>query len=255
MTDIQAFIDKWQNIEWSVRLAANFAPRNEREPWLISTALLFELWDSAFGLSDERVARSKLAWWAEEAGLAIAGEARHPLVQALDVLGADLSSLPMMVRELTSHLDQATPRDQDAQINMLKPCALAASNLILSGPLHRHRSDASLANLQHCLLVTMLIYQLKCLAKPERFGPCALPTSALASAALRRADLHTNSADAAIALHRDLLIQQQQLRANGLAANGALLIAMARSVRRSQPGVFARLTDGFWAWRFARRIS
>ncbi len=253
MSDVQAFIDKWQSTELSLRLAANFAPRVEREAWLISMALLFELWESAFALTDERVTRTKLAWWATEAGSALTGNALHPLVQALDVLGSDLSSLPVIVRELTNTLEQATARDLAAQQQMLSHCAAAAADLLLSGPLHRYRNDASRADLQHCLVNTLLIYQLKCLAKADRFGPCALPATVLAGAALRRSQLHEASADATIQQQRDALVANQSKLKNGLAANGALFIAMARSVRRAKPSVGVLIADMFRAWRFARR--
>lgn len=80
------FVAKWLQREPEMRFAEPFLPPPRRERAQAWGALLHELREAAFELSDPGVARAKTAWWSEELLRTSAGEARHPLTARL---GAD----------------------------------------------------------------------------------------------------------------------------------------------------------------------
>lgn len=78
------FAAKWLQREPEMRFAEPFLPPAQRERAQAWGALLHELREAAFELSDPGVARAKTAWWAEELLRTSAGEARHPITARLD---------------------------------------------------------------------------------------------------------------------------------------------------------------------------
>ena len=84
------FVDKWHRREPEMALAEVFCPPERRPVFRAWGALVHELREAAFELSDARVTAVKCQWWAEELlGLA-QGRSRHPLTGPL--ASADLAS-------------------------------------------------------------------------------------------------------------------------------------------------------------------
>lgn len=78
-----------------MELARVFCPPPQRGLFDLWGALLHQLDEAAFELSDANVARTKLAWWGEELATMGSRTARHPLARALS--GHDA------VREVPAH--------------------------------------------------------------------------------------------------------------------------------------------------------
>lgn len=66
-----------------MELARVFCPPSQRDLFELWGALLHQLDEAAFELSDVNVARTKLAWWAGELASMGAAASRHPLARAL----------------------------------------------------------------------------------------------------------------------------------------------------------------------------
>lgn len=77
------FVDKWLAREPEMRFVEPFCPAGQRERFRAWGALLHELREAAFELSDPGVARAKAAWWAESLLAIGSGQVRHPLAAGL----------------------------------------------------------------------------------------------------------------------------------------------------------------------------
>ena len=77
------FFAKWQAREPEMAIAEVFVPVAEKQRYRAWGALLHELRETLFELSDTRVADVKTAWWADELIGVGQGRARHPLTAAL----------------------------------------------------------------------------------------------------------------------------------------------------------------------------
>lgn len=89
MSEVQAqdhFIAKWHRREPEMALAEVFCPMEQRPRFRAWGALVTELREAVFELSDPRVTAVKAPWWAEELLRMDAGLGRHPL--AADLAGA-----------------------------------------------------------------------------------------------------------------------------------------------------------------------
>lgn len=115
------FIGKWQAREPEMRLAEIFCPKPLKARFLAWGALLHELREAAFELSDARITGVKTLWWAEElAGLA-QGRHRHPLAALLADTSAPWSSLGRALVEQVQHDGRAV--DTNEAISLLLPLA------------------------------------------------------------------------------------------------------------------------------------
>lgn len=81
------FVGKWLQREPEMALAEVFCPVADKPVFRAWGALLHELRESLFELSDPGVARIKTAWWAEEMIGLGQGRQRHPL--GAELLGRD----------------------------------------------------------------------------------------------------------------------------------------------------------------------
>ena len=78
--ELLAFCLPWLERDPRLLLACQFAAAgNARERFLATAVLQRELAQAAIAVSDQRVAKAKLAWWIEEAGAWALGHPRHPL--------------------------------------------------------------------------------------------------------------------------------------------------------------------------------
>jgi phytoene/squalene synthetase len=77
------FVDKWHRREPEMALAEVFCPPAQRPVFRGWGALLHELREATFELSDARVTAAKTQWWAEELLLVARGAGRHPVSAAL----------------------------------------------------------------------------------------------------------------------------------------------------------------------------
>jgi hypothetical protein len=254
VSNLEAFAGRWLQSTPALALSLQFARRAEREHWLVCAILAFELMEAAFALSEERIARTKLAWWLEEASLSVRSEARHPLTQALDIEGADLNVLPDLVRALIDWLDAATAPDATAQLAQFAGFAAPLARLCLSGPASQYSYETYGNAVQRAWEILALSYQLRCLREPNRFGPCALTGQSLAQHQLRRAQLHAGEATPAIVAQLDWLQRRAEHQAAGLPALGALVSSHLAQVQRGKPArAWGRWRELFAAWRAARR--
>ena len=118
------FVAKWLQREPEMRFAEPFLPPRQRPRAQAWGALLHELREAAFELSDPGVARAKPAWWAEDLLRTAAGEPRHPLTAQLDAR-APWAAFSRELLRLTE-ADGRSPSTQDALAG-LQPAAQAAA--------------------------------------------------------------------------------------------------------------------------------
>lgn len=161
---IAHFVAKWHAREPEMALAEPFCPPAERERFRAWGALVHELREALFELSDPRVAAVKGRWWAEELlGLA-AGRSRHPLTAPL----AD-ARLPWaaLAAGMASQLGESPPPDDvAASLAQLAPLcdALARVEAGLAGV----EAPASAAD---AIGVHLRLHRLPAgLAAPDRAG-------------------------------------------------------------------------------------
>lgn len=120
------FAHKWLHREPEMGLVLRFIPVAQRESAVRWGALLSELRETAFELSDPAVTEAKLGWWAEELLRFGQGQPRHPLGQDLP------EGLPW--RDLATALvtvggDQGRPADPDAAVAQLAVFASALARV------------------------------------------------------------------------------------------------------------------------------
>ena len=118
------FVGKWLQREPEMVFAEVFCPARHKQRFRLWGALLNELREALFELSDPSVAHAKTAWWAEELLRLHRGQAQHPLSLGL---GQDSAPWAGLARTL---LDQAPepPRAADtrAALSLLGPLGEAA---------------------------------------------------------------------------------------------------------------------------------
>ena len=90
---LQHFIAKWYAREPEMQFAEVFVPRSDKLLFHVWGALLHELKQTLFELSDARVTEVKTAWWADEFQRLSIGQPRHPITQALADIPAPWLSL------------------------------------------------------------------------------------------------------------------------------------------------------------------
>jgi len=103
------------------RAAIGFVPADARAVFMAWTALLEELRECAFELSDPRVTAAKAGWWAEELDGVARGAARHPLTRALVRQGGPWAGLGDALLTIAS--DDSPAPDAEGAIAALRPLA------------------------------------------------------------------------------------------------------------------------------------
>jgi hypothetical protein len=180
---------RWQDVP-EIVMSLIFCPADQRQRWQLMSALMCELLEAAFGLSDERPARVKLEWWQQEAEAACRASPQHPLTAALDELGGvDFSALPEAILALLEGLDNARPASFDALIQQHMQWSLALARMLQS------KSAGS------------VFWQLRYAMKANRYGPGVLPMDLAARHQLRSKQLSEASEAASTQAVRALLQQ------------------------------------------------
>jgi len=119
---VAAFVAKWRLREPEMVYAEVFCARPLRIRFAAWGALLFELREAAFELSDARLIEAKSAWWADELMRCAQGAPRHPLTQALAVLQLPWNGLAHGMLAM-AHADGSRPVDRDAALAAIAPFA------------------------------------------------------------------------------------------------------------------------------------
>ena len=119
---VTAFIEKWHAREPEMIYAEVFCPRPLRMRFTLWGALLFELREAAFELSDARLLEVKSAWWADELLRCAQDAPRHPLTQALDAPGLPWNALAHGMHAMVQR-DSSLPTDCDAAFASVAPLA------------------------------------------------------------------------------------------------------------------------------------
>jgi hypothetical protein len=122
---IHGFVGKWWQREPEMRVAAVFCPPVQRPVFEAWGALLHELREAAFELSDARVTEGKCGWWAEELAGWAQARSRHPLGRVLAPLPAPWVGLANAWAGITD-LEPAQA-DTRAAIAALTPAARAVA--------------------------------------------------------------------------------------------------------------------------------
>ncbi|HTD29001.1 MAG TPA: hypothetical protein VK660_06385 [Xanthomonadaceae bacterium] len=119
---IAAFIAKWRAREPEMAFAEVFCPRPQRARFALWGALLFELREAAFELSDTRPTEVKCAWWADEVLRCAQAAPRHPLTQALAAPQLPWSALASGLITVAEG-DASRPADRAAALAAVAPLA------------------------------------------------------------------------------------------------------------------------------------
>lgn len=129
---VAAFIAKWRVREPEMVYAEVFCPRPLRARFATWGALLFELRQAAFELSDVRLIEAKSAWWADELLRCAQGAPRHPLTQALVAPQLPWNALAHGMLAM-AHADASRPSDRDTALAAIAPMAdgIAAVEAVL----------------------------------------------------------------------------------------------------------------------------
>lgn len=106
------FFAKWQAREPEMAIAEVFVPTVERPFFRAWGALLHELRETLFELSDARVGDVKTAWWAEELIGIGHGPARHPLTAVFAGTSAPWSALGRALLEQGAARTRASSTDE-----------------------------------------------------------------------------------------------------------------------------------------------
>ncbi|MEO7478409.1 MAG: hypothetical protein ABIT64_04155 [Lysobacteraceae bacterium] len=119
---VTAFIDKWHAREPEMAYAEVFCPRPLRLQFALWGALLFELREAAFELSDVRLLEVKSVWWADELLHCAQAAPQHPLTQALAAPRLPWNALARGMHAMAQR-DASLPADRDAAIASVAPLA------------------------------------------------------------------------------------------------------------------------------------
>jgi phytoene/squalene synthetase len=121
------FVAKWHRREPEMALAEVFCPVPLRPRFRAWGAMLHELREAAFELSDARVTAVKSQWWADELLRLAQGQGRHPI--SADLPFPELP-WPRLARGLIEQsLADTRPADTGAAIARMRPLAEALAEL------------------------------------------------------------------------------------------------------------------------------
>ncbi len=254
------FAGDWLQREPALALCDRFAAQPAH--WLASVLVIEALLQAMFTLSNQQLAEAKIAWWADEADLAVAGAPRHPLTQALFAAKSDLRALPALVRAAQEWILFATAADANAQRKQFSAFAAGASELVKEGDCSAIWTELALKR------------QLQSCAKPDRYGPSVLSRAALAEFQLKASQIGdiagAPNEKIGAALSAQLTVIHQTLRAalpsqalgiqSATRAYGLLhareICTWAKLALTPQRGVFLSSTPGLLglvqAWWIAR---
>jgi hypothetical protein len=196
------FIGKWRAREPEMTFAEPFCPGPLRARFQLWGALLLELRESAFELSDALVMEAKSAWWAEELGRTAMHAARHPLTQAL----VHEAQMPLPWPQLgngmlASAASEPRPADADAAIAGMRPLAegiVAFEAALFPGESFAAGNEQALhVNVSNAVVVHLLVERLRMGLSSQDGG--RIPMSLLARHRITAAQLVEPDGAAAIA--------------------------------------------------------
>ena len=124
---IAHFVAKWHRREPEMALAQVFCPPDQRPRFRAWGALVHELREAAFELSDARVTAVKCQWWAEELANLPQGRGRHPISADIAAPGLPWTRLARALIE-QSLLDER-PGDARAALAHMQPLAQALAEV------------------------------------------------------------------------------------------------------------------------------
>lgn len=188
MTEHDAFahhVEKLIAVHPEHAIARLFLPTAQRESVSAFEAVVFELEQTLWHAREPQAASAKLQWWAEELTRTLAGEARHPLTQALPVAvaTANVQHLPRRwLLQSLALLDDALASDFAAQCAAVEsfyvPLAQLESALFGSG-----------AQAATPRALSMLLCELARMAQGQKAHRLAVPLNLLARHQLTREQL------------------------------------------------------------------
>lgn len=237
------------------RAAAGFVPMASRAVFMAWVALLEELRECVFELSDPRVTALKSGWWAEELDGVARGAARHPLTRVLVRCGGPWGGMGDALLAVVA--DDAPAADREGAIAALHPFAMA----LVRVEAHLFGGEPAIEMQARCLAVHWLRLRLE--RGLEAGDRARVPLVLFARHGLRREQLAGPEGEA---LRRDWARQLQELlpagsprgwaypRMLGLHVDRGALerTAQARDASRSLATAFK---DVWHAWRCARNAA
>lgn len=124
---IAHFVAKWHRREPEMALAEVFCPLDQRPRFRAWGAMVHELREAAFELSDARVTAVKCQWWAEELANLPQGSGRHPISTVIASPGLPWTRLASALLE-QSQVDGRPGDASDARMHM-QPLARALAEV------------------------------------------------------------------------------------------------------------------------------
>lgn len=121
---IASYVAKWHRREPEMAQAEVFCPPPLRPRFRAWGALLHELREASFEISEPRVAEVKRRWWAEELLGVTGGRSRHPVTGPLNA-ATDLAPLAHALAAL--EVGDARPSDAAGARERLRPLASAVA--------------------------------------------------------------------------------------------------------------------------------
>lgn len=123
---IAHFVAKWHRREPEMAQSEVFCPEGQRPRFRAWGALVHELREAGFELSDVRVSAVKSQWWAEELANVAAGRSRHPVTAPL--LGAEADWPRLGQALLRQVVDEQRPADAAQALAQVMPLASALAD-------------------------------------------------------------------------------------------------------------------------------
>lgn len=142
-----AFLQRWRTQDPAFRQVEIYDRQARLAPAL---GLYFELAEMLYRLSERRLAEGKLAWWLDEAQATAAGQASHPLTQALQLQGRG-AAVPALVEAIASAFEAPTPVDRQALVDNRQRLLQALAATLADGS-----APAVLAGLDDCFRLASL---------------------------------------------------------------------------------------------------
>lgn len=242
------FVSKWRQREPEMQFAEVFCPVSDKAHFRAWGALLHELRETLFELSDAHVSSVKTGWWAEELIGVGQGRQRHPLTAALLGIDAPWSTLG---RALLDHdASELRAAGTERAVALLLPTAAAV--LAVEAAIFRAQASNDAAR---SLAVHWLLQRLPRGLASEDLA--RIPMHLFARHGLTAAQLATGQADA-------LLRDWGRELATAIPARVPGAAFIRRSRNRFDQARLARLASGkgfaepaapltLWrAWRAAR---
>jgi len=128
-----------------------FCPRPLRTRFALWGALLFEVREAAFELSDARLIEAKSAWWVDELLGTAQGSPRHPLTQTFAAPELPWAALAHGMLAM-AQADASRPADRDAALAAVAPLAegIATFESALFGASMANHASRAIAVHLHC---------------------------------------------------------------------------------------------------------